>query len=98
MFVPVNLGARGNDHVLWHPQAAQTSMRPLRAADGRFIALAYDDHEVHVAVFGGRAPGVRTEQPDLLWLKFCDEPLRGRRQQIVVERFHGLFPAQRRKD
>ena len=90
MFVAIDLDARRNDHVLGHSQTAQTTMSPLRTADGWLIALAHDDHEIHIAVFGGLAPCVRTEQPDLFRLKFRHQPLCGCFKQIGVERFHGF--------
>ena len=91
MFVAVNLGARGDNHILRHPQSAQTTVRALRAADGLLIAVGNDNEQINVAVVMRRAPGVRAEQPDLLRLKFRHELLRGRLKQIFVERFHGLF-------
>jgi hypothetical protein len=49
--------------------AAQTSLSALHPADGAFIAGGHDDHQIHVAVFGGGAPRVGAEEPDLLRLK-----------------------------
>ena len=68
-------------------------MRPLRAADGRFVAVGNDYQQVNVAVVIRIAPSVRTEQPDLFGLKFRHKPLRCRLKQTVVERFHGFFLA-----
>ena len=59
-----------NQHVLGKADAAQTSLSALHPADGAFVAGSNYDHQIHIAVFGGRAPRVRTEQPDLLRLKF----------------------------
>ena len=56
-------------HVFGEADAAQTSLGALHPADGAFVAGRHNDHQIHVAVFGRRAPGVRAEQPDLLRLK-----------------------------
>jgi len=59
-----------DQHVFGEADSAQTSLSALHPADGAFVAGRHNDHQVHIAVFGGRAPGVRAEQPDLLRLKF----------------------------
>ena len=88
VLVAIDLGAGGDDYILGHTQAAQATMRPLRAADGRFMAFADDDHQIDIAIVSRRAPGVRAEEPDLFGLKFGDQSLRGGFEQIGVERFH----------
>jgi hypothetical protein len=73
-------------------------VRALRATDGRFIALAKDDKQINVTVVVRITPRVRAEQPDLLRLKLRHQPLRGRLKQIFVDRFHGFFLAQGRRN
>jgi hypothetical protein len=91
VLVAVHLGARGHQHVFGEADASQAVVGALHSFDRSFIALRHDHHQVHVAVIGRRAPGVRAEKPDLFGLKFRHEPLCGRLKQSVVERFHGLF-------
>lgn len=74
MFVAVNLRARGDKHVLGKTQPAQTAVRPLHPPNCLLAAVADNDHEIHVAVLGWRAPCVRTEQINLLRLKFGFQP------------------------
>ena len=59
-----------DQHIFGEADAAQTAVRALHPADGAFVAGRHNDHQVHIAVFRGRAPCVRAEQPDLLRLKF----------------------------
>src|SRR5450759_416663 len=75
MPVAVKFRAGVDQHVFGEADAAQTSLRALHPADGSFVAGRHNDHQVNVAVFIGRAPGVRTEQPDLFRLKFRDQLL-----------------------
>src|SRR5213082_747857 len=44
VLVAIYLGARRNNHILGHPQATQTTMRPLRAASRGLIAVAHEHH------------------------------------------------------
>jgi len=93
VLVTIHLGAGGNDRVLGHGQTLQAAMSALRAADGGFVALAHDDHEVQVAIFGGSAPSVRTEQPNLLRLEFGHELLRRRFDERFIQGGHGWYLA-----
>ena len=68
-------------------------MRPLRAADGRLVAVRDDDEKIHIAVFVRIAPRVRAEQPDLFRLEFSHESLGRRPKQMIVERFHKFYLA-----
>src|SRR5208282_1061314 len=70
ILVTIKFLPRLHKHVLAHAKSPQTTMRPLHPANGPIPALRDDHHEVHVAVFMRRAPGVRTKQINLLRLKF----------------------------
>jgi hypothetical protein len=59
-----------DQHIFGETDAAQASLSALHPADGAFVAGGHNDHQVHIAVFGGGAPRVRAEKPDLLRLKF----------------------------
>src|SRR6266704_2155862 len=61
MAVAVKLRAGLDKHVFAHVKVAEAMMRALHPADGPLAALADDHHQVHVAVFMGRAPRVRAE-------------------------------------
>jgi hypothetical protein len=63
-------------------------MRPLRAPDGRLVAVRHNNKEINVTVIVWFTPGVRAIKPDLLGLKFRHEPPRGCCKQVLVERFH----------
>jgi len=82
-----------DQHVLGEADAPQTALSALHPADGSFVAGGHNDHQVNVAVFIGRTPGVRTEQPDLFGLKFLDQLLCGCLDETVIERFQGHFLA-----
>ncbi len=47
-----------NQHIFRHPQSAQAPMRPLRTADGGFIAVWHDHQEVNVTILVRLAPGM----------------------------------------
>ena len=70
MFVAIYLRARGHEHVFRETDSSQAKVGALRPFDGGLCAVGYDDHEVHIAVVSRRTPGARTEQPNLLRLKF----------------------------
>jgi hypothetical protein len=70
MFVAVHFSPSSHQHVGGHGQPAETLLGALVAPDGALAAAWHNDHQIHIAVFGGRAPSVRTKQPDLLGLKF----------------------------
>ena len=70
MPVAVKFGPGVDQHVFGKTNSAQASLGALHSADRAFIAGGHDDHQVHIAVFGGRAPSVRAEEPDLFGLKF----------------------------
>ena len=93
MFVAVNLRTRGHEHVLGKTQPAQTAVCPLHPPDGLLAAVADNDHEIHVAVLGRRAPGVRTEQINLLRLKFGFQPFYCFVQQAFWNGLHGFQPS-----
>jgi hypothetical protein len=93
VFVTVHLGARGNEDVLCETNPAQTAMSALHSLDAAFFAGRHNDHQVNVAIFSGRTPSMRTEQPDLFRLKFRHQPLSGFLNETVVERSHGFFLA-----
>jgi len=76
--------ARFHEHILWHPQAAQATVRALGTADRRFVATRDHDQEIDVTVLVRVTPGVRAIQPDLLGLKFRHQPLCGRLKQSVA--------------
>src|SRR5258708_5896082 len=62
MAVAVKFRAGLDKHVFAHVQIAETMMRALHPADGPLAAFADNHHQIHVAVFMGRAPSVRAEQ------------------------------------
>lgn len=88
VFVTIHLGARGNEHVFGKTNPTQAAVSASHPLDAAFVATRHDDHQIHIAVFARRAPGVRAEHPDLFGLKFRHEPLRGCLKQIVVKGFH----------
>jgi hypothetical protein len=73
-------------------------MRPLRAANGSFIAMRNDNEQINVTVLVRMAPGMGAIKPHLVGLKLRHQPLRDRPQKIVIERFHGFSLAPRRGD
>ena len=87
----VDLLSRPHEHVGGNEQPSQATLGALVSANGALVAVGHDDHEVNVAVAIGRAPGVRTKQPDLFRLKFRDQPLGGRLNEIFGERFSFCF-------
>ena len=84
----VNLLPGFHQYVLGHPQPTQTTMRSLRAPDGRFVAVRHDNEEINITVIVRFTPGVGAIKPDLFGLKFRHQPLRGSLKQMLVERFH----------
>src|SRR5437773_11322801 len=58
VFVTIHLGTRGNEHVLRKTDPAQTAMSALHSFDAAFVAVRNNDHQIHVAVVIGRAPGM----------------------------------------
>ena len=70
MFVTVHFPPRSHQHIGGKGQPAQTFLGALVTPDAPLVAGGHNDHQIHIAVFGGRAPGVRAEKPDLLRLKF----------------------------
>ena len=93
MLVAIHFAPRPHQHVGGHGQPAEAFLGALVASNRALVALWQNHHQVHIAVLGGRAPGVRAEQPDLLRLKFRHQPLCGCLEQIGVERFHGFVLA-----
>ena len=89
-----NFLSRFHQNVFGHSQPPQTTMRPLRTANGRFVAPGHHDKKINVAVLARASPCVRAEKPDFIGAKFRHEPLRRRPKQTVVERFHYFFLAQ----
>ena len=79
-----------DQHIFGEADAAQTSLRALHAADGAFVAGWHNDHQVHIAVFRGRAPSVRAEQPDLFRLKFRFQSFDRFFQKAGLNCLHGL--------
>src|SRR5260370_9014895 len=77
-------------------QPAQTTLRTLVASDGTLVALRQNQHKVHVAVFGGRAPGMRAEQINFLRLKFSFQPLDDIFQKAGVGAKRAAWSAARR--
>lgn len=65
-------------------------MSALHSPDRRFLTVRHNNHQVHVAVFGGRAPGVRAKKINFLWLKFFLQPFNGFVQKDGLNCFHGL--------
>lgn len=70
MPVAVKFGPGVDQDILGETDAAQTSLSALHPPNGAFVAGRHDDHQIHIAIFVGCAPSVRTEKPDLLRLKF----------------------------
>src|SRR3989442_14943987 len=62
VFVAVHFSPRSHQHVGGHGQSAQATLRTLVALDWSLVALRQNHHQVHVAIFIGRAPGVRAKQ------------------------------------
>ena len=70
MTVAVKFSPGIDQHVFGKTDSSQTPLGTLHPADGAFVAVAHDDHQVYIAVFGRRSPSVRAEKPDLLRLEF----------------------------
>src|SRR5439155_25305648 len=85
VLVAVYLGASGHQDVLGKPDACEALVSTLHPLDGTVVAVRNDHHEVHVAVIVWLAPGVRTEQPNLLGVKLLGEPPRGFSKQVVAD-------------
>jgi hypothetical protein len=64
-------------------------MGALGPPDRGFIAVGHDNKKVNIAAVMRIAPSMRAEKPDLIRLKFRDEPLRCHLEQAVFESFHG---------
>jgi len=77
----IHFAARPNQHVGRNGQPTQTTLRALVAPDGPLVALRQNHHQVHVAIFIGRAPGMRAKQINFLRLKLSFQPLNGFFQQ-----------------
>ena len=77
------LGVRGTYFVTasTYLKAHHFRGRPLHPPDGALAALGHNHHQVHIAIFMGRAPRVRTEQKNLLRLEFGPQQLHGSLQQ-----------------
>ena len=90
MPVAVKFRPRIDQHIFGEADAAQTSLSSLHPADGALVAGGHDDHQVHIAVFGGRAPSVRAEKPDLLRLKFRFQSFDRFFQKSWLNCLHGL--------
>lgn len=90
VFVAVNLSARGNEHVLCETNPAQAAMGALHPLDAALFAVRNNDHQIHIAVVIGRAPGVRTEQINFLRLKFNFQSLDGFFQQTLRNYLHDI--------
>ena len=79
-----------DQHVFGEADSAQTSLSALHPADGAFVAGGHNDHQLYIAVFGGRAPSVRAEQPDLLRLKFKFQSFNRFLQKAGLNCLHGI--------
>ena len=79
-----------DQHVFGETDSTQTSLSALHPTDGAFIAGGHNDHQVHIAVFSGRAPSVRAEQPDLLRLKFRFQSFNRFFQKAGLNCLHGV--------
>jgi len=90
MPVAVKFGPGVDQHIFGEADAAQASLSALHAADGAFVAGRHNDHQVHIAVFGGRAPSVRAEEPDLLRLKFRFQSFNRFIQNVRLNCLHGV--------
>jgi len=89
MSVAVKFWPRVDQHVLGEADSAQTSLGALHPPDGSFVAARHNDHQVNIAVFSGRAPGVGAEQPDSLRLKFGFQPFNRFFQKSGLNGLHG---------
>ena len=90
MPVSVKLGPRVDQHIFGKAYPAQSSLSALHSADGAFVAGGHYDHQIHIAVFGGSAPSVRAEEPDLLGLKFRFQSFDRLFQKARLNCLHGI--------
>lgn len=88
VFVAVYFTTRSDQDIGGDGQPAQTPLGALVASNWPFVAVGDDHHEVNVAVLGGRAPGMRAKQVNLLRQEFSLQPLNGLVQQVRLARFH----------
>src|ERR1019366_7985193 len=58
VFIAINLGARRHQHIFRKPHATQTTVGALHPFDVAFVAVADDDHQIHVTIFRRRAPSM----------------------------------------
>ena len=91
MAITVKLGAGVDKNILGKTDSPQAAVRPLHPADSPLTAFLDDDHEIHVAVFRGRAPRVRAEQINLLRLEFGFQPLHRCFEQALRNGLHGFY-------
>ena len=88
--VTVDFPPRAHQYVSGYGDAAQTFLGALVASNRALVAARHDDHEVNVAVFIGRAPGVRAEQINLFGLKLGLQTFNDIFQKAGLNCFHGV--------
>jgi len=79
-----------DQHIFGKADSAQTSLSALHPANRTFIAGRNNDHQIHVTVFGRRAPRMRAEQPYLLGLKLGFQPFDSLLQKTWLDCLHGV--------
>src|SRR3989442_10601773 len=90
VFVAVHFAARSHQHVGGHGQPAQTFLGALVASNRALVTARHNDHEVNVAVFIGRAPGVRAEEINRFGLKLGLQTFNDIFQKAGLNCFRGV--------